>query len=328
MMNLEAGTCMYYYDFICDWYRDNMDVIADMKRIDMAVRQFDMKSYAKVAFLLSEKSIPFYSSQIERNSAITQTHHFLQYELPFLGMPVEYYLLSDIRNIDFSQFRVVVFPNCIYADKTIIDDIRKYAAGGNRTLLFLHAPGAMNASNEIDEPQMKALTGIGMKVQPNAKFSVLDNPYNKLELPPAEFRTVIDDSDAKVLAKWDDGAVAMAEKQFPNWTSVVLCHEAPDAIFMRAFLDRHGAKLWASGRCGLNQCSFAGPLLSMYSRNGGNQTFWLPQPVEIAADVLTGEIYAQNSATVNFNMPKGPNTTIIFTGKRADYETFKKAIGK
>ncbi|MBQ7650935.1 MAG: family 14 glycosylhydrolase, partial [Victivallales bacterium] len=311
MMNLEAGSCMYYYDFIRNWYRDNMDVIATMKKLDRAVRKFDMKSQARVAFLLSEKSIPFYSSQAVKDGAIMQAHHFFQYELPFLGMPTEFFLMSDLKNIDFSQFRVIVFPNCLYADKEIIADIRKYAAGGNRTLLFLHAPGAIDASNNIDEAQMKALTGIGMKVQPNEKFSVLENPYNKLQLPPSDFRTVIDDSDAKVLAKWEDGSVAMAEKSFPTWKSVVLCHQAPDAIFMRAFLNRNGAPIWASGRNGLTQCSFAGPLISMYSRNGGPQTFWLPQPVEVAADVITGEIYAQNSKTVNFKMPPGPNTTII-----------------
>ena len=328
MMNLEAGSCMYYYDFIQNWYRDNMDVIATMKKLDTAVRKFDMKSYAKVAFLLSEKSIPFYSSQAVKDAALVQAHHFFQYELPFLGMPVEFFLLSDMKNIDFSQFKVIVFPNCLYADKEIINDIHKYAAGGNRTLLFLHAPGAMNASNNIDEQQMKALTGIGMKVQPNEKYSVLENPYNKLQLPPSNFRTIIDDSEAKVLAKWEDGTIAMAEKAFPNWKSVVLCHQAPDAIFMRAFLNRNGAPIWASGRNGLTQCSFAGPLISMYSRNGGNQTFWLPQPVEVAADVLTGEVYAQNSQTVNFKMEKGPHTTIIFTGRRADFEALRQDMAK
>ncbi len=111
MMNLEAGTCMYYYDFIRNWYRDNMDVIATMKRLDVAVRKSDMKSHAKVAFILSEKSIPFYSSQSPRDGALIQTNHFFQHELPFLGLPAEFFLMSDIKNIDFSQFKVVVFPN-------------------------------------------------------------------------------------------------------------------------------------------------------------------------------------------------------------------------
>ena len=97
---------------------------------------------------------------------------------------------------------------------------------------------------------------------------------------------------------------------------------------MRAFLNRNGAPIWASGRNGLTQCSFAGPLISMYSRNGGNQTFWLPQPVEVAADVLTGEVYAQNSQTVNFKMEKGPHTTIIFTGRRADFEALRQDMAK
>lgn len=65
-----------------------------------------------------------------------------------------------------------------------------------------------------------------------------------------------------------------------------------------------------------------GPLVSMYTRKAGKQTFRLPRKVEVAVDLFTGEVLAKNARVVNFDSPEAPHTRVIFAGRVADYEKF------
>ena len=323
MLNFAAGSCFYYYDFVGDWYRDReyMETVAKMREIDLALRSKEWKNPAKLAIVVSEKTVPYLTSRND-NKIIRQLNNFFNKELPFLGMPYDIYLTSDLAKIDFSQYEAVIFPNCTYADDKLIADVRKYAAGNGRKLIFFHSPGLVNAKNELDAAQSAKLTGIKIAFDPEKVVGTVSGKYGKTKLPPVKFRTTIADESATVLGTWEDGAAAIAEKQFADWKSIVICHHAPNIAMLRNLLNGNGVRFWSSGRAGLNQCSFAGPLLSMYSRNAGKQTFWLPEKVEIAVDLFTGEVLARNSSVVNFTSPAEPHTRIIFAGKTADYQQY------
>ncbi|MEI3003431.1 MAG: hypothetical protein V8T87_02235 [Victivallales bacterium] len=90
----------------------------------------------------------------------------------------------------------------------------------------------------------------------------------------------------------------------------MICHPLPNAVFLRGLLGREKVHCWASGKSGLDQVNFAGPLISVYSRTGGDKTIWLPESVEVVADLFTGEILGRNRKTINFKMPSKPETRI------------------
>ena len=327
MLNLAAGSSFYYYDFAYDWYRDAeyMAMVRRMKELDRALLAKEWKNPARLAVVVSEKTVPYFTSRND-NKLIRQVNNFFNKELPFIGMPYDVYLTTDLAKIDFRQYQAVLFPNCVYADAAFIADVRRYAAGGGRKLVFLHAPGVINAQNRLDPAQSERLTGIKLVCDSDKTVGEVSGKYGKTKLPPVRFRTAVDDAAATILGTWEDGAAAIAEKQFPDWKSIVICHHAPDVAMLRNLLNANGVRFWSSGRAGLNQCLFAGPLLAMYSRNAGNQTFWLPEQVEIAVDLFTGEVLARNSSVVNFTSPKTPHTRIIFAGTNRDYQQyFQKA---
>ncbi|MCI5779842.1 MAG: hypothetical protein MR051_08550 [Lentisphaeria bacterium] len=323
MLNLAAGSSFYYYDFVYDWYRDPeyMEMVAKMREIDTALRSREWKNPAKLAIIVSEKTVPYFTSRND-NKIIRQLNNFFNKELPFIGMPYDLFLTSDLGKIDFAQYDAVLFPNCTYADDKLIADVRRYAAGNGRKLVFFHSPGLINAKNLPDAAQSEKLTGIRIAFDPEKTVGTVTGKYGTTKLPPVRFRTMITDESAVVLGTWEDGAAAIAEKQFADWKSIVVCHHAPSMGMLRNLLNDNGVRFWSSGRAGLNQCSFAGPLLSMYSRNAGKQTFWLPEKVEIAVDLFTGEVLARNSSVVNFTSPEEPHTRIIFAGKTADYQQY------
>lgn len=103
----------------------------------------------------------------------------------------------------------------------------------------------------------------------------------------------------------------------------MICHPLPNAVFLRGLLGREKIHCWASGKSGLDQVNFAGALISVYSRTGGDKTIWLPESVEVVADLFTGEILGRNRKTINFKMPSKPETRILYAGSAAEYELFR-----
>lgn len=323
MLNFAAGSSFYYYDFIGDWYRDAeyMAMVGRMKELDRGLRAKNWKNPATLAIIVSEKVVPYLTSKND-NKIIRQLNNFFNKELPFIGIPYDVYLTSDLAKIDFKQYKAVIFPNSTYADSKFIDEVHKYAAGNGRKLLFFHSPGLVNAKNQFDAAQSARLTGIKLAFDPEKTVGTLTGKFGKTRLAPVRFRTTIDDSNAVITGTWEDGSAAIGEKEFGSWKSIVICHHAPGIALLRNILHANGVSFWSSGRAGLNQCVFAGPLLAMYSRNAGNQTFWMPEKTEVAIDVFTGEILSRNSSVVNFTSPAEPHTRIIFAGKMADYQKY------
>ena len=323
MMNFAAGNSFYYYDFNKDWYRDPeyMATVRRLRAIEAGLRAKNWKNPAKLAIILDERSVPYLTSRND-NKLLLQQRYFFTKQLPCLGIPYDLYLTSDLPRIDFKQYRVVLFPNCTCADKRLVSSIRRHAAGGGRTLVFFHAPALVNPGNETDVRQSAELTGIRIGFDPEAMSGPIVCDLGRVEKSPVRFRTTVDDPEARVLCRWADGAPAAAGKQFRDWKSIVICHHAPSLTLLRNILHKNGARYWSSGRGGLNQCSFAGPLVSMYTRKAGRQTIWLPQKVEVAVDLFTGEILTHNGYVINFNSPETPHTRVIFAGSAADYRKF------
>lgn len=323
MLNLEAGSSFYYYDFVRDWYWDPgyMETVAKMREIDFALRSGAWENPARLAIIFSEKTVPYFTSRND-NMILRQAGNYFKKDLPYIGMPYDVYLTTDLAKINFSRYDAVLFPNCTYADDGLIADIHRYAAGNGRKLVFFHSPGLVNAENRLDPAQSEKLTGIRIAFDPEKTVGLMYGKYGRTRLAPVRFRTEIDDAEATALGTWEDGAVAMAEKQFPEWKSIVICHHAPDVAMLRNLLSDNDVHVWSGGQSGLNQCMFAGPLLAMYSRSAGNQTFRLPEKAEIAVDLFTGEVLARDSSEIDFTSPAEPHTRIIFAGKLNDYQQY------
>lgn len=323
MVNLQRKSSYYFYDFVSDWYRDPefMATVRQLRKIDSALRSIKREDRSEVAVLFSEETVPYLASRSSGTLGLFVRNQLAQ--LPRLGMPVDYYLLSDLDKIDFSRYKAVIFANACYANDEIIRKVQEYAAKNNRTLIFLHAPGIVGDGNRLDLKQSKRLTGITLQADPDASAAGIKAAWGQIKNASCRFRTWINDPSAGIIAFHDDGTPAGAERQFRDHKSIVICHPLPNAVFLRGLLGREKVHCWASGKSGLDQVNFAGPLISVYSRTGGDKTIWLPESVEVVADLFTGEILGRNRKTINFKMPSKPETRILYAGSAAEYELFR-----
>ena len=140
-----------------------------------------------------------------------------------------------------------------------------------------------------------------------------------------EFQTVIDDTEAAVMATYPDGLPAGATKRFADHTSIVLCHPAPNAAFMRNLLSRMGIHIYERLNT-YNHYFFTGPLVGVYSRGQSSSTLAFPQTYEVIADVFSGEVLAHDTDRVTIEMPSEPTTTILFTGTADEWARLKTCV--
>ena len=149
------------------WYSmDNLKTkLCDLRKVYNTVCQQGSKdSIAQVAVFMNNDDAyvldPLYIHRLQ----VSPTYNLNTTEFPWLGTPVDYYLLDDIRALastEFSQYKVFVFAsayNVTSAQKTAINNVAKQSG---KTVIWLYAPGYVNlASGNLSVSDISSLTGI------------------------------------------------------------------------------------------------------------------------------------------------------------------------
>ena len=305
-----------------DWYRDP-ELVENLKRLHElgeAVCGIPDRHPARVALVVSEETLSHFSSQPAR--AFQELRNAAQDFNHCWGTPCDILCEADLEDTDFGQYQLVIFANAAYASDETIRLTRERVMRDGRTVLFLHAPGLVGPDNAIHPERSKDFTGIGLKASPEGVFTEVhfqpgNSPYMKTA--PIEFQTVIDDQEAEVMATYPDGQPAGAAKRFADHTSIVLCHPAPNAAFMRTLLSQMGIHIYERLNT-WNHYFFTGPLVGIYSRQKSHSLLAFPETYEVIADVFTGEVLARNANRIDLEMPDEPATRILFTGSNAEWE--------
>ena len=327
-LNRSRKATYYFFDFVSDWYRDPpfMENLGKLHRLDEAIRGIPDRHPARVAFVVSEESLPHFSNHPAR--AFQELRNTVQGFNRCWGAPCDILGEADLADTDFSQYRLVIFANAAYvSDKTIRLTHERVMRDG-RTVLFLHAPGLIGMDNQLDPERSRAFTGIGLKAIPEGTYTEVhfqpgNSPYMKTA--PIQFQTVIDDPEATVMATYPDGQVAGAVKRFADYTAIVLCHPAPNAAFMRTLFNQMGIHIYERLNT-WNHYFFTGPLVGIYSRQKSHSSLAFPETYEVIADVFTSEVLARNADRVDIEMPDEPATRILFTGTNAEWEQVRNLV--
>ena len=326
LLNRSRHASFYFFDFVNDWYKDRelLDDLAKLRRLNAAIRAIPDRHPARVAILISEETVPHFS-----NTATPVISSFREHKRASdraWGVPFDIICEADLKDTDFDQYKLVIIGNAAYASDETIRLTKERVMRNGRTVLFLHAPAIIGDDNAIHPERSLALTGIGLKVDPEATFNEMhyqpgNSPYMKHN--PMTFKTSIDDNDATIMCTYPDGTPAGAMKLLPDCTSIVLCHPAPNAAFMRHLFRKLGLHVYERNNT-YNHYFFTGPLAAVYSRQKSHNTLAFPEKYELIGNVFTGEILAKDASQVEFDTTETPTTTIIFTGSAKEWELIRK----
>lgn len=116
-------------------------------------------SAAEIVYIADPQS-SYYINDSDPKAAASASG--LRDNLNLIGAPYDVYSFNDIDDIDFSKYKLVIFPRMFFIDKNREEILHKYVLTGGKTVLWLYAPGITDG-RKLDPNAVKKWTGSEFK---------------------------------------------------------------------------------------------------------------------------------------------------------------------
>ena len=318
-----GNSVTYFYDFGADWFRDSeiMSLLGQLNRLDDFMLNSQERFPRQLAVIVSEEVIPRLTSRNDSFQALQLFQRNMFFDLHRLGIPFDIYLESDLEKLDPDKYKVFIFANSYFASDRTMELVKQRIMKNQRKVIFYYAPGVIGKDNNLDMERSSQLTGIRIKALPkefkDSSLCLKNNPAVKTVDPAVAPHFAIDDRQAEVFALYDDGTPAAAVVRRKDHTVAVICHPAPDHLFMRSYLKSLGVKCYQESGSAL--CYFSGNLMTIYSDEGGVFTLCPPEGSEIFAEVFNSRAYPVPKKFKTSLPAGGPSSNTFFFGSQRDY---------
>lgn len=204
--NLAWGNLNFWWmDLSGGWYCDKeiMDEIEKIYNFNMKTRKIPHKSISEILLINDENSIKYYNC----DKKIAGCHNegimnLLTTELLMCGAPVDEYRLSDIEQINLSQYKMIVFTNTYCVDKKTRDIIKNISK--NTLCIFNYTAGILNPEFSLDN--VEDLTSIAIE-EYNVDFNLSDGYNCGVEIPPVKIKK---NPTLQIIDTYADGEIRTA----------------------------------------------------------------------------------------------------------------------
>ena len=228
------GAALWWFDMLDGWFRSEgmMKAISHMIDIDRRLMSVKRASAARVAVIAGGEAM----YHVRKTSPIaSDLLGHIRRTLAEMGAPYDIYSSGDCQRTGaLDDYDFYIFLNAYDMARGQLPD-SVYRKG--KTVLWLY--GAGYASGEGSE----SLTGIAVReVDEDPGRFVWDGaPHDSAGEP----HLVIDDDSARVIARFENGAAAAAEKEVNGARSVYAAAYQLPTGFIRALLRESGVKLYS-----------------------------------------------------------------------------------
>lgn len=244
-------TGMWWFDFFGGYYDADplRKEIANLVRVSRRLEDIDMRSVAQIAVFGDTQSM-YYTSSLSRLSDDLVVNP--PDVLARVGAPWDIYNFSDIANanIPWSQYRMVVFLNCLRIEREQREHIERHVAKNGRTLVWIWAPNFIQADG-VSANGISAVTGIRVAAHDAVDGSVevegTGARYGFSDRLFPLFR--IAEESVTVLGRYaSSGVPALASKRFAEYTSVYSAVPNLPAALYRELARQAGVHIYSSGK--------------------------------------------------------------------------------
>lgn len=324
---LTDGSQTWYYDIVGGMYNSPGIMNEFRKQCEVAagLADADMSSCAELACVVSELT-PMYHRQYPgnlhqyRETVANLLCDRITEGLYRIGVPLDWYLSSDLSKANFSQYKVIYFFNQVVATEQERAAIERLKNAG-RTLIFLWSPGFLTETSAGSKFSSE-LTGIHMSeetLRGPARVRITDftMPMTR-EL--ATIRSLgtdfiyspllaIEDSEAKVFGRYEWNEMpAAACKTYRGWTSVVLgtCTSEPELL--RAIMRNAGCTI----RCETGDVIMENrSVLGVHAWHGGPLVLRMPLNCCGLQDLYSGNCFMADGGYVHIGYVERGETRVF-----------------
>lgn len=298
-MALAQGAQLAHFDIHGGYYEDPI-IMAGVKQLGeirrAALQLDDRTSHPEILLLVDEESQHYLTF---RNPLLTPLLSGQIAQMGFVA-PYDAALLSDLELLETTPYKLVLVLNAFHLDAGQRQAIQRKLQNGGKTVIWYYAPGYFHEAGR-DPSSMRDLTGLN--IVPEDRFleggTALFTPPNGGEPQPLELLQgesfCVDDPQAIVLAIRSDGSgkVVMAEKRFPEWTSLYTAAAPLPAPVLRWIAAAAGVHLYHQRPTDLLFASRSFLTLAA-DLQGGERQIHLPHPATVT-DLTNGAILCEQA---------------------------------
>ena len=200
------ATAMWWFDMFDGWFRSENMMGAVKKMIDLHEKllALDKSSVAKVAVFAEGESL----FRVRKGSEVTTASlSLMRRSLAEMGTPYELYSISDLDTLEPEKFSLIILLDSYDIKKERLEKIKSLASSGV-TVLSLYAPN-FASRGELSVENIRHMTGLTVKESSTSHGDLIFEGEKSSTLAEAPYFE-INDKNAEVIARFEDGAVAVA----------------------------------------------------------------------------------------------------------------------
>jgi hypothetical protein len=317
------GQNQWWYDLRGHDYDspERLEVLEACTRIAYEALERDRSTVSEVAVVVDEKAPMLIQLDLEFQRSLFWRNFFDSFART--GAPVDLFLLSSLEQADLSRYKIVFFPTCFSLTTADRERIERLKSGG-RTLVFYQADGFIDpeAEQAFDLERIRALTGITVCADETRQHSLLrmstvdggpfaqgfaDQPFGLRDEKTLNF--YVQDPQAEPIAHlYGRGAVGMARKTFPGWTSIYTAMPELPPQLVHNLLRSAGVHIYTSDREDIVYACAS--YLCLFTRTGGPRTVSLPGPRRVR-ERFNG-VFQSERPVSEFSFEAAPYSTYLF----------------
>ena len=304
-----------------------LGTVRQMHELFLSALETERRSASEIAVFVSTSTPKYhdayYASTLYRNLIV----YMYWRELHRIGAPFDCYLMSDLDDPGLRKdYKLYVFLNPFSmspAERRAVDALKR----DGKTLLWFYAPGYVDDQRGLSPTHIREATGIAVErkadrelmsctlaqtghpivngLVPSHQYAVarFGNPKTD-RLHPTAFGPVfrVVDRGATPLARYSDGSVAFAVRDFGSWRSVYMALPYLDAHTLRNVAKFAGAHVYCDESSVLDADN---RFLMVHNGYGDERTvsLRLPKPRTVK-DALSAQVVAKNAEAFELHLPE------------------------
>ncbi len=285
------GAALWWFDMLDGWFRSEgmMNAIRHMVEIDRSLMEVERGSAARIAVIAEGGSM----YRVRKSSPLaTVTLNLMRPVLAQMGAPYDLYSAGDLAEPCLEDYDFYIFLNAYDMSPETRRAVDEVCRRPGKTVLWLYAPDyAGNGENSA--ARITAVTGIGVREQDADPGNLMWNgqPVTKADAP----HFAIDDPDCRVLAWFEDGSPAVAEKTVGGCRNIYSALYWLPSVLLRTVLGESGVFLYNRDPLVYTYANRA--FLGVYNATDADAVVAVPED-GVWRDLIGGASYRSENGTL------------------------------
>lgn len=312
------GAALWWFDMFDGWFRSEemMDSIGRMIHIAEELSRYDQHSVAEIA-VFAEGEAMYRARKSENLAGVCLSN--IRRTLAGCGAPYDLYSISDILQKETEKYKLFIFVNQYDIPDEIISEIKSKCEKDGKTILWLYAPNYAG-DGKCNVCHIGNITGMHIDESDRSHGGIVyEDSIVRFPLSAPYFS--VNDPESKPIAYFEDGSVAVAEKDFGKYSSIYSAACNIPSELLRSIAQAHDIPIY-SHNSGVYTYVNSG-MIGAYNATDDDAQLNLPDDGAYI-DHISGESFVCENGVLT--LPKRPINAFLLTRRESSAVAGSNAV--